>query len=87
MVSKRTKILLALIVGIAILVLFILPAFDVDPTALRAARAAELLLLSIACAAFAIFALRSERILLVELAPPFIKHTSDLLEETCSLLC
>jgi len=71
----------------AILVLFILPAFDVDPTALRAARAAELLLLSIACAAFTLFAFRGGRVLRVQPAPPFIKVTSNLLEETCSLLC
>jgi cytochrome c biogenesis factor len=83
----RTRILLALVVAMAILVLFVLPAFDVDPTAMRAARAAALLMISIACAAFTFLASKacvSCRLL----SPHFrVNTTPDVLEVTCSLLC
>lgn len=81
------KIAVVVIVATAILVLFILPAFDVAPTAMRSARAAALLMLALAWAASAFFSLRRRVSYHLHLACDCDARPPDLLEVTCSLLC
>ena len=87
-VLDKIKIAFALIVIAAILILFILPAFDVAPTALRAARAIILLMMSIASAAFAFcgFEVRqtSSRLFITQ---PSDRSGPSLLVFTCTLIC
>ncbi len=85
--TSKMKILLALIVATAIIVLFVLPAFDIDPTAMRSARAAALLMFSIACAAFTFVAFKTLPSSPLEPADRRTSAVPDLLEVTCSLLC
>ena len=87
-VLDKVKIVFALIVIAAILILFILPACDVAPTALRAARAIILLMMSIASAAFAFYGLKVRQ----TFSRLFITLPSDgsgpsLLVFTCTLIC
>ena len=87
-VLNKMKIASALIVIAAILILFTLPAFDVAPTALRAARAIIFLMMSIASAAFAFYGLKVRP----TFSRLFITLPSDgsgpsVLVFTCTLLC
>jgi uncharacterized membrane protein len=85
--TNRTKISAAVIVVAAIFVLFILPSFDVAPTAFRAARAFDLLMLALAGAAFVLFALQGN-LRLCSAAMRFrVNSSPDPLRMTCSLLC
>ena len=85
--TSKTKIAVVVVITTAILVLFVLPAFDVDPTAMRSARAAELLMLSMAWAASLFFAFRSQVTNYLQAASCCTPSTPDPLQMTCSLLC
>ena len=84
---SRIEIAVVFVVATAILVLFVLPAFDVNPTALRSARAAALLMLSMALAASSFFAFRFQASKHLQFAYHRAADHPDLLRVTCSLLC
>jgi len=85
--ASKTKFLAALIVVVAVLVLFVLPAFDVDPTAMRSAREAAMLMLSIAVAASTFLAFKLRPAARLEAADARANVRCDLLQVTCTLLC
>ena len=81
------KLAIVFVVATAILVLFVLPAFDVNPTAMRSARAAALLMLSMALAASSFFAFKFQASQHLGFAYHRATDQHDLLRITCSLLC
>ena len=86
-VSAKIKVASAVLVVVAILILFILPAFDVAPTALRAARAIAVLMLAIAFAAFVLFG-EMQQVHRVQATHPVDDHIGPpVLDLTCALLC
>ena len=87
--SKLSRQFGAVIAIAAVLVIFIMPAFDIQPTALRASRDARQLLLAFACVA--IFATRSNFVpvvvALVTKANSAFTSQMPIVDLTCSRLC
>ena len=85
--ARLMKITIGVCLILAITYIVVLPAFNISPTALRAARNADLLFISIAAAAYLLIALRRQpgRDLLVPAV--FYSPSSDLIDLTCTRLC
>ncbi len=84
----KVKVTIAVCLLLVVAYIFVLPAFDIDPTALRAARNADLLFFAIAAAASALTLLRP-RLGIFLLSPDFAHSSvsSNLIDLTCTRLC
>ncbi len=85
--ARATKFLIAACLVLAIAYIFVLPAFDVSPTALRAARNADLLFISIAAAAYLLTTLQPQPCRDLQLPTVDAGPVSDLIDLTCTRLC
>ena len=85
--SDKFKIGAALLLLLTVVYIFVAPTFDLDPTALRAARHAASIFIAIAAAASVLTALETglQSILISPSAP--IPPASDLIDLTCTRLC
>ena len=85
--ARNMKITIGVCLVLAIAYIFVFPAFDISPTALRAARNADLLFVSIAAAAYALTLLRPQAGR--ALPPPVVScdPVPDLIDLTCIRLC
>ena len=84
----RLRQLVAILVLAAIVFVTIAPLLDLDPTALRATRAAQLTLLAVAGAAAVVFAIRPPAF---SRCPGFIwiplHQSASIVDATCARLC
>ncbi len=86
--SRRLQFALALVVVFAVAAIFVLPAFDLIPTAMRAWRAAQMIALAIAAAAIAVPRIQPDLFAFMPLQSPTDNTISpDVLAATCSRLC
>jgi hypothetical protein len=85
--DRKLRVMIALALTFAIAVLFILPAFDVMPTAMRAWRAAKML--ALAMATRVLLATVRPAVIVCSLAdvPAPLVPSSGILDQTCSRLC
>jgi hypothetical protein len=85
--GSKIKVGAALLLLLVVVYIFVLPAFNLDPTALRAAREIGLIFIGMAAAASALSApkscTQSARIALVTAVQP----SSHLIDLTCARLC
>lgn len=85
--DRKLLVVAALVLAVGIAVLFVLPAFDVLPTAMRAWRAAKILALAMTTLVSFFLAVPLVRICSLANAPSPIYSCLDLLDLTCSRLC
>jgi hypothetical protein len=85
--NRKLLVVAALVLAIGIAVLFVLPAYDVLPTAMRAWRAAKMLTLAMTTLVLLSIVASLIQIYAVGDAPDSISLCSDILELTCSRLC
>lgn len=87
--KTRALQIVALVLLIAVLVVFISPAVDLDPTALRSMRSAQALLMGILAIATALTGFLSQVLLaLVPMRDDFLVIVDDhLFDLNCSRLC
>jgi hypothetical protein len=84
---KRLQTALALCLLLAIAYVFVLPAFDIDPTALRASRHAISLFLAIAAAGSMLTIFRPAALLRLYQSFPAPQSGPNLIDLTCTRLC
>jgi hypothetical protein len=85
--ARFMKITIAVCLILAIAYIVVLPAFNIGPTALRAARNAVLLFTSMAAAAYVITILRPQAWPLRALPTVLIGSAPELIDLTCTRLC
>jgi hypothetical protein len=84
--DRKLQVMIALALTFAIAVLFILPAYDVMPTAMRAWRASQMLALAMATRVLLSMVNPPVRVCAADIPAPSVP-SSGILEQTCSRLC
>lgn len=85
--TRATKLAIAVCLALIVAYIFVLPAFDISPTALRAAQHAAVLFISIAAAAYLLTTLKPPACRDLPLPDICYGSVSELIDLTCTRLC